>query len=522
MAKKFNITGTCVPGLHYMADISAKLKATLALVEDNQYFIINRPRQYGKTTMLLHLSRALKQSGDYLPFSISFEGVGDEVFQRETAFCAMFLQLLKVRAEQAGEAEIVTLLEQEIPGVTELSLLSRFITDLARTAAPRKLVLLIDEVDKSSNNQLFVSFLGMLRTKYLDQLSGNDQTFHSIVLAGVHDIKTLKLKLRPGEEAKYNSPWNIASDYDVDMNLQPAEIAPMLDDYCRERGVRMDIPAIAGRLFFYTSGYPFLVSKICKMLDESLLPGAGEWTAHDVDKAASRLVNETNTNFDSLIKNLENNEKLYLLVYRIVIEAEQIPFIPSDPTISLGALYGIFKDENGVAIHNKIYAEYITAYMTSKMLTEGESRDLLQYPGAYTGPDRSLDMEKLLSRFQGFMKAEYNKKDRDFLERQGRLLFLAFLKPILNGHGYSFKEPQISEERRLDVVITFYQHRYVAELKVWRGEAAHQAGLRQLAGYLAAQELDRGYLVVFDHGSVKSWKHEQIELDKKQIFAVWV
>ncbi len=120
------------------------------------------------------------------------------------------------------------------------------------------------------------------------------------------------------------------------------------------------------------------------------------------------------------------------------------------------------------------------------------------------------------------MKEEYSKQDRDFLERQGRLLFLAFLKPILNGHGYSFKEPQISEERRLDVVITFYQHRYVAELKVWRGESAHERGLAQLSNYLERLGLREGFLVIFDHSAVKSWRQEKVEAAGKNIFLVWV
>ena len=109
-----------------------------------------------------------------------------------------------------------------------------------------------------------------------------------------------------------------------------------------------------------------------------------------------------------------------------------------------------------------------------------------------------------------------------FLERNGRLVFLAFLKPILNGAGYTFKEPQISEERRLDVAITFYQHKYVVELKVWHGEAAHQKGLEQLAAYLKAQQMETGFLVIFDHRSVKSWKQERVEVDGTEILAVWV
>ncbi len=52
MQKYFNITGLCLPHKHYMADIATKLAQTLHLIEREEYFIINRPRQYGKTTLL--------------------------------------------------------------------------------------------------------------------------------------------------------------------------------------------------------------------------------------------------------------------------------------------------------------------------------------------------------------------------------------------------------------------------------------------------------------------------------------
>ena len=100
-----------------------------------------------------------------------------------------------------------------------------------------------------------------------------------------------------------------------------------------------------------------------------------------------------------------------------------------------------------------------------------------------------LNVTKILTKFQEFMKEQYSKKDRNFLERHGRLVFLSFLKKIINESGYSFKEPQISEEKRLDIAITFYQHQYVIELKMWRGEKAHDNGLNQLAEYLELQGL---------------------------------
>ena len=120
------------------------------------------------------------------------------------------------------------------------------------------------------------------------------------------------------------------------------------------------------------------------------------------------------------------------------------------------------------------------------------------------------------------MKKEYSKKDRKFLEKNGRLVFLAFIKPIINGSGYDFKEPQISEEKRLDVVITYLHQKFVAELKLWYGPKAHEEGLKQLCDYLDRQNLDKGYLLIFDHSEVKKWRSEWIETDGKKIFAVWV
>lgn len=41
-------------------------------------------------------------------------------------------------------------------------------------ASNKKVVLMIDEVDKSSDNQIFLSFLGLLREKYLKCQQGKD------------------------------------------------------------------------------------------------------------------------------------------------------------------------------------------------------------------------------------------------------------------------------------------------------------------------------------------------------------
>ena len=360
----------------------------------------------------------------------------------------------------------------------------------------------------------------MLRNKYLQRSRSN--TFHSIVLAGLHDVKTLKLKLRPDEEQKYNSPWNIAADYKVNMNLQPAEIKPMLDDYCHETSVTMNTQLIADTLFYHTSGYPFLVSKLCKTIAEDLVPEKTEktWTLDDMNESVRLILKESNTNFDSLIKSLENNQALYNFVYRIIMEAEIVIFNADDPLIGMGIMHGIFKDDGRIKIHNRIYEQRIYNYMTSKTTVAMKSH--INYTSHFDLDDNSLDMQAALLKFQQFMKEEFNEKDKIFLEQHGRLVFLSFLAPILNGKGHSFKEVQISEEKRLDIIATYNEYKYIIELKRWYGEVYHQKGIKQLSNYLEIQGQKTGFLVIFEYNKVKSWRKEWIEYENKRIFAVWV
>ena len=523
MPKKFNITGIVIPERHYMANTDEKVLAIMEMVVAGQYFIINRPRQYGKTTMVRLLLDACLEK-DFLPVKLSFERLSTKVFESETLYLKRFLEMfLKAVGQIDVELEAKA---AKIPlQYDSLDQLHGWITDFVRLAN-QKVVLLIDEVDKSSNNQLFLSFLGILRDKFLEQASGGDVTFHSVILTGVHDIKTLKLKLRADEEQKYNSPWNIATDFKVEMSLLPHEIEPMLEEYAADKTITLDAKILAEKLFYYTSGYPFLVSKLCQMYDETIFPAQKEkaFSLENLEFLAKELVKESNTNFDSLTKNLENNPDLYSLVHQISINATTFSFNSQNPLIGLGLTYGIFKNDTNqpLQIHNRIYSEVISSYMISKTETASNG-NLMQVVDPYLLPNRALNMEKLLRRFQLFMRESYSPKDRNFIEKEGRLLFLAFFRPILNGKGYTFIEPQISEEKRLDVAVTFYDHKYVIELKIWRGEAAHNSGLAQLVDYLDRQGLEEGFLIIFDHRKIKKeWRQEWIDLADKRVFAVWV
>ncbi|MCP4106238.1 MAG: AAA family ATPase [Desulfobacteraceae bacterium] len=374
MKRKFNDTGLCMPHRHYMADTSAKIEQIIQLVEGGEYFAINRPRQFGKTTTLSLLSRQLSLRDNYLVLSISFEDIDTDTYQHQERFIYGFLDMLVIEFESLDLPEPAGFIEQHIDQVSDMLTLSRFITRLVRDVLPDKsLVLLIDEVDKSSNNQLFLDFLGMLRKKYLRRNEGKDFTFQSVILAGVHDVKTLKAKIRPDDERKYNSPWNIAADFNVDLSFSPPEIESMLRDYSRENGIQPDVAAIAEQLYYYTSGYPYLVSKLCKFIDEDIVPLRDDknWSVADTEAAFKMIADKgyTTTLFDSLTKNLENNEDLYELVFQIIINGKSFDFAIANPVISQGFILGVIvkSDQGRCQIHNRIFEQRIYDYMMSKL-----------------------------------------------------------------------------------------------------------------------------------------------------------
>ena len=244
-------------------------------------------------------------------------------------------------------------------------------------------------------------------------------------------------------------------------------------------------------------------------------------------KGCKKNVNSDNTNFDSLIKNIENNIELYNFIKRIVLDGENITYVKTDEIINLSTTYGILKEENGSCkVNNRIYEQLIYDHMMMKVIRKNSYTSMphYNYKASFIKADGSLDVGKILLKFQAFMKHEYSEKRDSFLEADGRLVFLAFISPIINGAGFAFKEVTGGEEKRFDIVITFEKKMYILELKIWYGEEYHKKGLKQLEEYLKQYGLMEGYLLVFDFRKERNKDRniEDIQHNGKKIFGVWV
>jgi hypothetical protein len=486
--KEFNITGTCIPGTHYMVDTGAQIDLIVrSYIERGKYFMINRARQYGKTTMLNLLRRRLADA--YVVIDLSFEGKEDYFVSIETLAGGIRREMLRaLNHEKELQAIWEPLFESEYANEELSDRITAFCT-----VASRGVVLMVDEVDRASDYGVFATFLGMLRRKYLERANKGTPTFQSVILAGVHDIKNLKAKIRPDSKHAYNSPWNIAAPFEIDMSFSPDGIATMLREYEGDRHTGMDVGAIAERIYYYTNGYPFLVSRLCKTIDETPLA----WTASGVDAAADILIRSDNTLFDDLIKNIENNPSFSKLLANILLQGWEVPFVTDNPDIGLGAMYGILRERDRMTtVSNIVFETRIYDYFTSLSKTRGKVMPHIGERSRFV-VDGRLDIGAVLDRFAAFMKSEYRDEDGTFIERQARLLFLSFLKPIINGTGHYAVEPETRGSRRMDVVVFFGGEEHIIELKIWRGEKAEAAGYGQLAAYLKSRGQSRGYLASF-------------------------
>ena len=72
-----------------------------------------------------------------------------------------------------------------------------------------------------------------------------------------------------------------------------------------------------------------------------------------------------------------------------------------------------------------------------------------------------------------------------------------YLRPIINGTGNYYIEPQTRNNERMDLVIDYLGERFVIELKIWYGKSYHEKGERQLANYLEHYHLNKGYLLTY-------------------------
>ena len=529
--RAFNTEGICNPNKHYMVDISDKLVLIKEMIDAGKYFTINRARQYGKTTTINALKNFI--ANDYTVIALDFQKISADGFRSEKNFVITFCKL--VLARKAAGLQIPDDIEEKLSKISSSEDANNNLYDLFAVLNewcglyPDKLVLIIDEVDSATNNQVFLDFLAQLRDNYIGRESDGLPAFRSVILAGVTDVKHLKSKIRDEDQHKVNSPWNIAADFDVDMSLSENGIADMLEEYERDNNTGMDTRLMARDIHAYTSGYPFLVSRICLIMDTKLVPALFDsksdvWTKRGLDEAVKLLLQEKNTLFESLSGKLTNSPDIKAALKRILMEGEKLTYNPDQEEISSLEAYGFIKNKNNtVVISNRLFE----TRLYNLFLSEDElSDDRFHSEGNLAKnifiKDGKLDVPLILEHFISTYTQIFGELKDKFKEKDGRELFLLYIKPIINGTGNYYIEAQTRDQKRTDVIIDYLGNQYIIELKIWHGERYNSKGEQQIKEYLDHFGLSTGYMLSFNFNEHKEVGLKEVFIDDKKIIEATV
>jgi hypothetical protein len=287
-----------------------------------------------------------------------------------------------------------------------------------------------------------------------------------------------------------------------------------LKEYEADNKTGMDMAKISQLIYDYTSGYPVLVSSICKELDEDIAGTeqfptlTAAWTEAGVNEAVRLFVKdkaEPAMIFQSLTKHIDQYPKLGKMLKEILFEGEPQPYSDSNLEVSLGTMFGFIKEKNGkIQIANRIFE----MKLYNKFLTDDSEDEPTCKAAENNKPlfvqGNKLNMDLVIEKFVEYFTDIYEANDETFIEKQGRKLFLIYLRPIINGVGNYYVEAETRNSRRSDVVVDYLGKRFVIELKIWRGTQYNIEGEKQLTDYLNDFHLDRGYLLTFSFNKAKT------------------
>lgn len=300
--------------------------------------------------------------------------------------------------------------------------------------------------------------------------------------------------------------FDIASDFDVDMSFSPVEIKHMLEDYEGDHGTGMKTETVAQEIYDYTEGYPYLVSRLCQILEKQYQKESGKdiWSHEGGLDAVRTLVSETNSLFDDMAKKIKDFSELRSMLYDILFCGRSIPYNLGTELVSVGTMFGFLKDDAGqVAISNRIFEIWLYNLFIAE-----EAIDSKTYDAGQKGKDKfikkdGLDIELILKKFVQHFTEVYGNSSETFVEENGRKLFFLYIRPLINGTGNYYIESRTRSMGRTDLIIDYQGQQYIIEMKIWHGEEYNKRGEEQLIGYLKDYHLKKGYMLSFNFNKNK-------------------
>ncbi len=296
----------------------------------------------------------------------------------------------------------------------------------------------------------------------------------------------------------------------------------MLREYEADCHTGMDVEAIGGEIYQYTSGYPYLVSAICKIVDEKL-PGEEKyqdarsaWSVEGIREAVKILLRGKQPLFESMMKQIREYPDMKHMLHAILFQGRRVAYNPDTPVVDLAYMFGYVADRDGcVQVANRIFEMRLYNLFLSEAELASAISDRAQQNTSQFISGNQLNMDLVLEKFVEYFTDIYGDNDEKFVEEYGRKFFLLHLKPIINGVGNYYIEARTRDAMRTDVIVDYLGERFIVEMKIWHGNAYHERGERQLLEYLESYHLEKGYMLSFNFNRKKEVGVKEIRLGEK-------
>jgi hypothetical protein len=522
------------------------------MIEGEFYFVLHSPRQSGKTTCLVELTKRINSEGKFYAINCSLASL------RNTKDTDIAMSKIVYRIDNALRYSSVDKLSNLAHSFSEErymnasnSKIQDMLNDICRSL-DRELVVFFDEADCMHEDPL-ITFLTQIRDGYLYRYSSPKSVFpRSMALVGMRDMRDYRHRVRPDDQsAGLASPFNVKKESLTLANFSRDEIESLYGQHTADTGQSFAKDAV-DRAWYWTEGQPWLVNALADnvIVKQFKNDYSRIVTAKEIDLAVHNLILRNDTHFDSLAERLKE-PRLRRVIEPVIVGAKSFPRGVSDDDKRYAVDLGILKPDSATEKRyrpaNPIYSEVLPRILSWNI------QDSLPDDLANKWMDgTSIDMNGLLKAFQLYWRmnreamTENNQIDtlvhgsvEDALENYrvqhhekekieipngitdkiaekirnditnladeafAHLVLFAFLQRVLNGGAEIDREMGMGNTK-CDICVTYKGLFYPLELKIKKNMTLKDS-CAQLYGYMDKSGAPVGWLVVFDMNFKKLW-----------------
>jgi Holliday junction resolvase len=511
--KFFNTAGPVNQEEHYKLDPLKRfdIEDIQHLIAQKKYFILHAPRQTGKTSSMLALTDYLNNGDDYKAIYCNIEGAQAARNNIKSGIETIIGQIAYSMEQNLNDDTLLKTRNQIISENNENDALNVALSQIAGIS-DKPVVMIFDEIDSLIGDTL-ISVLRQLRAGYTKR----PQNFPiSIILCGVRDVRDYRMHSKDKEVVTGGSAFNIKAESLKLGSFSLAEVETLYLQHTKETGQKFEA-GVFDSVYELTSGQPWLVNalayEVCFRIKENRNREILISKEH-IEIAKENLILRRETHLDQLVDKLKE-ERVRKIVEPILMSRENISqeysLDDEEYVIDLGL---IAKSESGsLSISNKIYEEVIPRTLSSGW--QGRfGMDRLWY----INPDKSLNMDKLLTSFQSFFREHSESWIQlgDYKEAGPQLLLQAYLQRVVNSGGHIHREYALGR-KRVDLVVNYEGEKFLIEMKILYKNIEKQIeeGLRQTAEYADMAGSEKNYLLIFNRKEAVSWEEKIFKKQEK-------